>query len=143
MPLWSLALRVLLSLSMAFNGVAFAGVQSHDAMHPVASQGADADHAADAMTGAACSEAGMSAATSHADHATGPDSAAKKPTKDHAAGDCCKSGSCRCPCMHAPSLAVSVASLLLPDIRNTEAQKLPAFGHPSPALGHLIRPPIG
>ena len=143
MPLWSLALRVLLSLSIAFNGVAFAGVQSHGAMHPAAVMDADADRDADPMIGAGCPEAGMSAAMAHGDHATDLDPPAKKTTKDHAAGDCCKSGSCRCPCMHAPPLAVGVASLLLPAIESTQAQQLPALGHPSPVVGHLIRPPIG
>lgn len=143
MPLWSLALRVLLSLSIAFNGVAFAGMRSHGAMHPAAAADADVERPANSSSGSGCPEAGMSAAMSHADHATDLDPLGEKTTKDHASGDCCKSGACRCPCMHAPPLVVGVASLLLPAIQSTQAQQLPALGHPSPVLGHLIRPPIG
>jgi hypothetical protein len=125
MPFWSLLLRVLLSLSIAFNGVAFAGVSSHAAMHPAAAVEAPATDAKDDMAGSGCPESGMAA------------------SQPHASDDCCKSGTCRCPCMHAAQLAVSVAGLVLPAVQNTQDVQIPALGHASPVLGHLIRPPIG
>lgn len=142
MPIWSLLLRVLLSLSIAFNGVAFAGVRSHAAMHPAAAvevpESAEHD-----MAGSACPESSMAAPEPHADYVADLDDRSGQTPKDHASGDCCKSGTCRCPCMHAAQLAVSVAGLVLPAVQNTQDLQIPALGHASPVLGHLIRPPIG
>lgn len=143
MPFWSLLLRVLLSLSIAFNGVAFAGVRSHAAMHPAPAVDAQPANTEDHMAGSGCSESGMSAPVPHADHFVDTGDAAGESPKDHASGDCCKSGTCRCPCMHAAPLAVSVAGLVLPAVPNTQDLQIPVLGHASPVLGHLIRPPIG
>ena len=56
--------------------------------------------------------------------------------------DCCKSSSCNCDCMQAaqaPS-AVFIYSLL---IDHSQSVRPLLLGHPSPALPHLNRPPIG
>lgn len=143
MPIWSLLLRVLLSLTIAFNGVAFAGVSSHATMHPAAAVEAPATDAKDDMAGSGCPESGMAAPQPHADHVADLDDPSGQTPKDHVSDDCCKSGTCRCPCMHAAQLAVSVAGLVLPAVQNTQDVQIPALGHASPVLGHLIRPPIG
>ena len=143
MPLHSLLLRVLLSLSIAFNGGAVAGVRSHAAMHPATAVEALASDAEHDMAGSGCAESGMATPQPHANHVADLDDPSGQTPKDHASDDCCKSGTCRCPCMHVAQLAVSVAGLVLPAVQNTQDVQIPALGHASPVLGHLIRPPIG
>lgn len=61
----------------------------------------------------------------------------------HSTPDCCKSSSCNCVCMHAaqaPPAPMFIQTSLV-DHSLSVGPLLP--GHPSPALPHLIRPPIG
>lgn len=57
--------------------------------------------------------------------------------------DCCDSGACRCACMHQAQVAVAVLLPIDAVIIHARAVLPPAAGHSTPALPHLIRPPIG
>lgn len=56
--------------------------------------------------------------------------------------DCCKKR-CDCACVHACTTAVPVAAQTSFAIPHDLSTRFMALGHPSPALPHLIRPPIG
>jgi len=61
----------------------------------------------------------------------------------HSVPDCCKSSSCNCACVqaaHAPLGSMFIHALLLNQSHGVSPL---SPGHPSPALPHLIRPPIG
>lgn len=68
---------------------------------------------------------------------------APSPGDQHGTPDCCDPSHCKCPCMHVcaalPVLVAKVSNSLGNDIG---VHRL-SLGHPSPALPHLIRPPIG
>lgn len=68
---------------------------------------------------------------------------APSPGDQHGTPDCCDPSHCKCPCMHAfaamPVLAVKMPNFL----GNAVGVRRLSLGHPSPALPHLIRPPIG
>lgn len=56
--------------------------------------------------------------------------------------DCCKSGACTCACAHLAAVALpSLQQTALVPNRNLAVQRL-QMSHASPALPHLIRPPI-
>jgi hypothetical protein len=61
----------------------------------------------------------------------------------HRTTDCCRSGDCGCACLQATP--ASMVALTLPRaVMNHVAIASPRNpGHASPALPHLIRPPIG
>ena len=119
----ALLLRVLLSLSLIFNGTAYAMSSLQDQqMHSTA--------AADMHAG--CHE--HAATTAHqASHAD-------QPAQGHPAPDCCKTG--KCVCTSQPTVP-AVATLVLHEtaIDRIDAQPL-VSGHVAPALASLIRPPI-
>lgn len=56
--------------------------------------------------------------------------------------DCCKKR-CDCACVHACATAVPIAAQTSFAIPHDLSTRFMALGHPSPALPHLIRPPIG
>lgn len=133
MPLWSIVLRLLLSLSLVLNGGGWA----------MASQHLRAD--AGAVGVARSSAAVMSHGVCHdhlatAGHATsgGHDHDRAK----HSSSDCCKSGGCSCACVYAPATFVTAALHEVPPGHIPAASRLTP-GHASPALPHLMRPPIG
>jgi hypothetical protein len=71
-------------------------------------------------------------------HASDPSAAA-----DQGAPDCCKSGNCRCACVH--QLPVFVAADWVRDavVVHVDNARSMRSTHASPTLPHLIRPPIG
>lgn len=134
--------RLLLALSLVVNGTssAFAGTQmlhgADDTHAPPAAADSHADHAAAAAP--PCHETqGMPAPHAQlaeaADHEQGSD--------PHA--DCCQAGACSCPCAtHASAALVGLASSAA-SIEHSVNIRPMSLGHASPALPHLIRPPIG
>ncbi|MBN8211297.1 MAG: CopL family metal-binding regulatory protein [Xanthomonadales bacterium] len=137
MSVWSILLRVLLSVALVLNSAtgAFAATRmqmSHAA--PVSSVPA----AERAAVEKPCHEAsGMSQ--------VGP-TAATDPTPDpvkHPSPDCCKSASCTCMCMHgvqAPPVYAFIPTAL---VNHSQSIRPLLLGHISPALAHPTRPPIG
>jgi hypothetical protein len=65
------------------------------------------------------------------------------PVKPKHAPDCCKSGACRCACVHIAQVAVPVLQLPPAALDHARSVRPLALGHAAPALPHPIRPPIG
>lgn len=132
----ALLLRVMLSVFLILNGIgsAVASVQM--------------THAGDmAMAVPVSDEAGMPC---HGNHDTPAQATQADGITVLAAGqpsppgpDCCDSGTCRCACMQQAQAAVAVRLPIDAVILHARAVLPPAAGHSTPALPHLIRPPIG
>lgn len=143
MSVRAILLRVLLSVALVLNGATGAAA----AVHMQMPQQEDQAHAPRVAESPESSSADMPC---HQQQATGvsgkaplaaADSVTPKPK--HSTPDCCKSSSCNCVCMHAaqaPPAPMFIQTLLV-DHSLSIGPLLP--GHPSPALPHLIRPPIG
>ncbi len=137
MPLPSLLLRVLLGLSLVFNGPGFAYASGH--MQMGAGQGVSPDgqlqprcHEDSASSNVATMQQGIVEETAKV--AEGPNPA------DPA---CCKSGSCRCVCaIGAVAIVPPALHHLFAPVDGIGIQQLLAVT-PAPLLLHLIRPPIG
>jgi hypothetical protein len=60
----------------------------------------------------------------------------------HSTPDCCKSGTCRCACLHGVA-AIPMLPFNAAFIEHAYSMRPMVLGHAAPALPHLIRPPIG
>ena len=137
MSVWSILLRVLLSIALVLNGAtgAFAatGMQMSHAV-PVSSAPAAERTAVEKP----CHQAiGMAHVGPTA--ATDP---APEPSK-HPRPDCCKSAICTCRCVQgvrAPPIYAFVPTAL---VNHSQSVRPILLGHISPALPHPTRPPIG
>lgn len=133
-------LRLLLSLALILNGiggaVASTGMQMehmgwmHGAMH------------ADAAEQSAQPPCHEHAGVTSSDKGTDSGATANTPAKTKQSPDCCKSGTCRCLCVHQSQVAIT-ALLPAPVIEHAGVMRPLKPGHAAPALPHLIRPPIG
>ncbi|QNP41741.1 CopL family metal-binding regulatory protein [Lysobacter solisilvae (ex Woo and Kim 2020)] len=137
MPLWSFLLRFLLSLCLILNGtaaLASAHLPLQDAV-PAAMHASPT--ATDAMADMPCH---------HGEHvvaATDAQGDAHHPKDSGTTPDCCKSGACRCVCVHAAPIGVPALQLAsFPRAHERSVRRL-VPGHAAPALPHPIRPPIG
>ncbi|MBS0200423.1 MAG: CopL family metal-binding regulatory protein [Proteobacteria bacterium] len=139
MPIHADLLRILLSLALVLNGLgsAAASVQmtGHMMQAPVKatpsithqSDQASCDHQHPAAT----DNAYPASHQVHAKHG------------DPASPDCCKSSTCSCACVHAcTSVTMAAQQVLLIPAHDPGTGRI-AVTYPSPALPHLIRPPIG
>lgn len=142
MSIRAILLRVLLSISLVLNGAAGAAAavhvqMPHDDGQAVAALAAESpgSSSGEMPCHQQATETGDKAPLAAAD----PEPAESK----HSAPDCCKSSSCNCACVQAAQapLAFVFVHALLVDHSHSVSPLLP--GHPSPALPHLIRPPIG
>ena len=127
--------RLLIAVSLVLNGVgtAFASVQML--------QGGEghAEQAADTVMPPCHEGQAPEASTGHSDMAE--EAGDRKATNPHA--DCCQPGACTCPCAsHAAAALVGIAPAAA-CIEHAISVRSMALGHASPALPHLIRPPIG
>ena len=130
-------LRLLLCVALVFNGAASAMasvqmMQLHaQADDAVASAGMQADAMAE------------STLPCHHGEQAPEESTAPAKTKHPATPDCCKSNTCTCACV-SPVVAM-VPTLAFHDVSMADADDVRAMapGHATPALPHLIRPPIG
>ena len=135
MSVWSILLRVALSVALVLNGAtgAFAVIRMQMA-HTAPVITADAVDRAIAET--PCHEkSGMA----HNSPATDP---TPEPSK-HPSPDCCKSASCTCMCIQgfqAPPVYAVVPAVL---VNHSQSVRPLLLGHTSPALPHPNRPPIG
>lgn len=142
MSVWAILLRVLLSVALVLNGATGASAvvrmqMPHEQGQAVAALAAEPPEpsSAEMPCHRQASETGDKAPLAAVD---------PEPLKSkHSAPDCCKSSSCNCACVQAaqaPLASVFVQALLV-DHSHSVSPLSP--GHPSPALPHLIRPPIG
>lgn len=142
MSIWAILLRVLLSVALVLNG----------AMGAAAAVRMQMPHGDGQAVTALAAESPASAYSEMPCHQQATENSDKAPLaavdsepskSKHSSPDCCKSSSCNCACVQvaqAPLASVFVHALLV-DHSHSVSPLLP--GHPSPALPHLIRPPIG
>ena len=138
----AILLRLLLCVALVFNGAAsaMASVQMMQ-MHADGHEAASTPVApmASAESEMPCHHDGQPAHSQDAaDAATA--------TKDKQPGqspDCCKSSTCTCACVH--QAAAMVPMLVFHGVVSLHGSSVRpmTLGHPTPALPHLIRPPIG
>lgn len=142
MSVRAILLRVLLSVALVLNGATGAATavhmpMPHDGGQAVAALAAESPKSSsDEMP---CHQQAIEAGGKAPLAAADPELSKSK----HPVPDCCKSSSCNCACVQAAqaSLASLFIHALLVDHSHGASPLLP--GHPSPALPHLIRPPIG
>jgi hypothetical protein len=135
MSLAGIVLRFVLGLSLVLNGIGGSLAATEMALGAAA--------IAPAATSAA------SPPTAHAgchDHASMPrhrDSPAQPVGKVPAGhSDCCGVGLCGCACAQLPSLAALELLFVPPRLEHERLSGVVDPNRPSPALPHLIRPPI-
>ena len=138
----AILLRLLLCIALVFNGAAsaMASVQMMQ-MHADGHEAASTPVApmASAESEMPCHHDGQPAHSQDAaDAATA--------TKDKQPGqspDCCKSSTCTCACVHqAAAMVPMLAFHGVVSLHGSSVRPM-TLGHPTPALPHLIRPPIG
>lgn len=145
MPVPSLLLRVLLSLSLVLNGSSYAMASTHMQM---------GHHESAATTPQQKTDDTVAAAdpACHQQHAGGSEPATQAPdtTPDIAPvksappqPDCCKSGACPCACVQQAQAAIPMYSLGDSVMGHADLVIALKPGHAAPGLRHLIRPPIG
>ncbi len=149
MRLTTLLLRVLLCLSLVFNGAGYSFASghleaaAHTAMEHAAMTIEEGSTHRMAQAQPPCHDEDGTAATQPASLAPAATLAANTQDPDHSGVDCCQSGSCRCVCVHASvALMLPPAGGALAPMHDAAMQTL-VTGAPAPALPHLIRPPIG
>ena len=138
----AILLHLLLCIALVFNGAAsaMASVQMMQ-MHADGHEAASTPVApmASAESEMPCHHDGQPAHSQDAaDAATA--------TKDKQPGqspDCCKSSTCTCACVHqAAAMVPMLAFHGVVSLHGSSVRPM-TLGHPTPALPHLIRPPIG
>ena len=134
MPVWSILLRLLLAAALIFNGGATTAASVH--MNHMGGVDAVVQPEPVSQEDPPCHEH-LSTATDQPDPTVGADNhQAPSP-------DCCKSGACRCACVHHATAAILDLGLVAPIIQHAASVRPMSTGHAAPALPHLIRPPIG
>lgn len=148
MSFWSIALRVLLSLTLVLNGATAAASMHLQASHAEMAQrfGTASSDVGATNDAAPCHETAHATTpgiATHADASDGMATHAMHHAGDDAPSDCCKSGLCRCACVQATPAAI--AELYVPALLPGTLLALPslATGHGDPVLPSPIRPPIG
>lgn len=131
MSVWSVLLRLLLAVALVFNGAAPAVAAIH------------AEHMAAVPVSAEPAQAADEAMPCHGHQAGAAEQPQPAPDKEPASPDCCKSGACRCACVHSTPVAIVDFGFTAPLIEHAESVRPMPSGHADAALPHLIRPPIG
>lgn len=136
-------LRVLLVVVLVLNGVASA--HASVAMLRMSGQHHGSTQAADDTAPAPPCEIHQDTTAKRMDASVAPESEGASAQADRSgtpAPDCCTPGQCACPCVHGlVALALPATRMPSSSHRHISARRL-ALGHASPALPHLIRPPI-
>lgn len=144
MSLWPLLLRVLLILSLILNGSAYAMASVH-MVHGQVGAVAMSDHApatASSTKGSPCHDHQAQPPTAATQHqGAAPVEAPSNP--EPPAPDCCESGACQCACVHQVQAAMPMPALAAAKIEPAGSLRMSKSGHATPALPHLLRPPIG
>lgn len=139
MKAWPTLLRVVLSVALILNGiggaVAGARMQAGQLAAPTAAPPAEATGSAEMSCHA---HSGPQSSVHQASKAGSPASPGKVPVPD-----CCKSGVCACACAHVAQIALSTLQVTAPVLEHGLAVRRLSLTYATPALPHLIRPPIG
>ena len=137
-------LRVLLSISLILNGSSYAMASMHMQMGHGPAPALAVEQAPDSV------DAAEPPCHQHQNGVLGLEAPLSDTASDTASiqseippPECCKSGSCRCACVHQVQVAVSVYSLDGAVIEHADVMPPLNPGHAAPVLPHLIRPPIG
>ena len=146
MSVWAILLRILLSVALVLNGATGAAAAVRKQMYHEDGQ----SHAIAAVALAVESPESSSDDMPCHQQATEADSKASlaaddsaPPGSKHPTPDCCKSSSCNCVCTHAAQAPLAFVFVHVPLVDHNLSVRPLLLGHPSPALPHLIRPPIG
>ena len=139
----AILLHLLLCIALVFNGAASAMASVQMMQMHADGQGTASVPVPTMVAGAEpampCHHDGQA---SHSQDAA----AAATPSKDqqpHQAPDCCKSSTCTCACVHqAAAMVPMLAFHGVVSLHGSSVRPM-TLGHPTPALPHLIRPPIG
>lgn len=146
MPAPSTIARLLLSMALIVNGSAGAMVAAHAMTDHARHVGASAAVSGqDENTGQALAESSCHQLQGAAALVTTSDnSAAAVGHGPHHASDCCESADCRSGCAQHCAAAIVGAAMVQSALIPRVGLMLPMqASHVSPALPHLIRPPIG
>ncbi|MBS7457915.1 CopL family metal-binding regulatory protein [Coralloluteibacterium stylophorae] len=143
MSIRSVLLRLLLALVLVLDGTATAMAAVH--MSHVDKPAAASQVASTANAGAEgempCHDAGQAKVATTAHPGSGGHLHAS-PGPGTPSPDCCESGVCSCACMHPVHATAATEVVSLASIEHGDSVR-PMFSvHASPALPHLIRPPI-
>lgn len=144
MPLLPALLRVLLILVLVSNGIwsAYASIGMGEGMGHSHSSDVSAETKPQPVPLSSCSDHRDGMVMKPVASEQAPASPAL-PEDPHGSSDCCDPSHCTCPCVHACAALPLLASRM-PDSMGHDLGVRPlSLGHPSPALPHLIRPPIG
>ena len=141
MSVWAILLRVLLSVALVLNGAT--GAAAAVRMHMPHDDGQTSTTLAESPESSSVDMPCHHQATGASDEAplAAADSSPSEPK--HSTPDCCKSSSCNCVCVQAaqaPPASGFIHTLL---VDHSQSVRPLLLGHPSPALPHLNRPPIG
>jgi hypothetical protein len=128
-------LRVVLSLSLVLNGIGGLLAATEMALGPAATAHETASAATPAATHSGCHD---HASMPHHQQPS-PEPAGKLPAGH---SDCCGVGLCGCACAQLPSLAALELLFVPPNLEHERLSDAVDANRPSPALPHLIRPPI-
>ena len=144
MSTWPALLRVLLSIGLILNGSGYAVASTHMQMGYMATVALAPLSTGDPVTVAQppCQhhDSGASAPATQLPDAASYTAPAKS---THPSPDCCKSGACRCACVNHAQAGIPAYSFRYAVIEHASAVRPLKPGHVTPALPHLIRPPIG
>jgi hypothetical protein len=141
MSAWSLLLRIVLSLTLVMNGAMAVQAMPHSPTSMSQANSTRGESAAMPMHdyGQSCHGHRMAAHPHSATH----DGAPAAHGASHSGNTCCTTGTCQCACVQAAQVVHSSIALGLsifaPQLHDAPLR----LGHASPALPHLIRPPIG
>ena len=144
MSFGSILLRLLLSLCLVLNGTGTAAASAHLPMKAIETAATAERTAGHAMP---CHGGSHDMATMPPKQPPAGDSATNDSTPSAKSGhgkhspDCCKSGTCRCACVHIAQ--AGVPTRLPAVLAHGPSVRALALGHTAPALPHPIRPPIG
>jgi hypothetical protein len=140
MPVWSLLLRLVLCLSLALNPVATAFAGTHAHQQARATGPSDPVHTEVARV--ACHDL---AAVTEESPAHEPFTHAKRDQGspvERATVDCCQSDACQCACVHLSQALLPGPAAGLDGVMGAAIIRQAGALHATPALPHLIRPPI-
>lgn len=74
---------------------------------------------------------------------TNPDAIIDTASDTKHSPDCCKSGACRCQCVHQSQVVIATGLFSGPAIGHDTSVRAMTSAHAEALLPHLIRPPIG
>ena len=140
MPRRLIFLHVLLSITIVFNGIAGAEASTRTLMgHAGWMHGSTQEDAADQASQPQPCHVGMTSSEGE----TGLALIAETPAETKHSSNCCKSGACRCECVHQSQVGIAAEVFIEPAVVHSTSVRAMKPARAAPPLPHLIRPPIG